>query len=62
DRAARAGLGVTYENECVIVDLSVRRRYSSSTSLEPSTDFGFTVAIKGFALAAGSDKHARTCG
>ena len=62
DRAARAGLGLTYENECVIVDLSVRRRYSSSTSLEPSTDFGFTVAIKGFALAAGSDKHARTCG
>ena len=33
-RAATAGLGLTYNNECVSVDLLVRRRYTSSTSVD----------------------------
>lgn len=61
-RSARAGLGVTYNNECVSVGLSVIRRYTSSTSLEPSTDLGFTVALKGFAVSNGTEKYQRSCG
>ncbi len=47
-RTNRAGLGVSYRNECVSVDLSVSRRYASSTSVKPSTDFGLTIDLIGF--------------
>ncbi len=61
DRAATAGVGLTYFNECVSVDLSVRRRYSSSTSVEPSTDFGFNVGLRGFAANSGTERYERSC-
>ncbi len=60
-RATRAGLGLVYRNECVTVDLSVRRRYTSSTSVEPSTDFGFSISLRGFAVEAGTEKYRRSC-
>ncbi|MFD2738777.1 LPS-assembly protein LptD [Sulfitobacter aestuarii] len=62
DRAARAGLGLTYNNECLTVDLSVRRRYSSSTSVEPSTDIGFNIGLRGFAASTGTERYVRSCG
>ena len=61
DRAATAGFGLSYDNECVSVDLSVSRRYSSSTSIEPSTDFGFNVGLRGFAASSGTENYTRTC-
>jgi LPS-assembly protein len=61
DRAAVAGLGVTYNNECVTVDLSVRRRYSSSTSVEPSTDIGFNIGLRGFSATTGTERYVRSC-
>lgn len=61
NRSTRAGLGLLYRNECVEVDLSVSRRFTSSTSVEPSTDFGFTIALRGFSVASGTEKHARSC-
>ncbi|TNF64225.1 MAG: LPS-assembly protein LptD [Rhodobacteraceae bacterium] len=60
-RAATAGLGLTYRNECVEVDLSLNRRYTSSTSVEPSTDFGFTIALKGFSASNGKERYVRSC-
>jgi len=45
---AQAGLVLNYQNECLLVDLSVSRRYTSSTSVEPSTDFGLMVELLGF--------------
>ncbi|MBI6629782.1 LPS-assembly protein LptD [Pontibaca salina] len=57
----RAGLGVGWQNECVTVDLSVNRRYTSSTSVEPTTDFGFTIALRGFAVDGGTEKYRRSC-
>ncbi len=60
-RATRAGVGLVYRNECVTVDVSVRRRYTSSTSVEPSTDFGFTIALNGFAVKGGTEKYRRAC-
>ncbi len=61
ERATRAGLGLVYQNECVTVDVGVRRRYTSSSSVEPQTDFGFTIALRGFAVESGTEKYRRSC-
>ncbi|MEM9969190.1 MAG: LPS assembly protein LptD [Pseudomonadota bacterium] len=61
DRAASAGFGVSYDNECVSINLSVSRRYSSSTSVEPTTDFGFNVGLRGFAARSGAETYTRSC-
>ena len=47
-RAAKAGIGLTYRNECLLVDLSLSRRFTSSTSVNPTTDFGLSVELLGF--------------
>lgn len=62
NQAATAGLGLTYNNECVSVDLSVRRRYTSSTSIEPSTDIGFNIGLRGFSASNGKERFVRSCG
>lgn len=58
-RAAKAGVGVEYRNECVNIDLSLSRSFTSSTNVEPSTDVGLTVSLNGF----GRDgrPYARSC-
>ncbi|MGC1504988.1 MAG: LPS assembly protein LptD [Sulfitobacter sp.] len=61
DRSATAGFGLRYNNECVTVDLSVNRRYSSSTSVEPSTNIGFNIGLKGFAASTGTERYVRSC-
>ncbi len=48
DAPARAGLGLAWRNECVTVSLSVSRRYASSTTVQPTTDYGLSVALQGF--------------
>ena len=48
ERAAKAGLGLTFRNECLLVDLSLSRRFTSSTSVKPTTDFGLSVELLGF--------------
>ncbi len=45
---AQAGLKLNFQNECLSVDLSVSRRYTSSDSVKPSTDFGLSVELLGF--------------
>ena len=60
-RVDRAGLGLQYRNECVQVDATVSRRFASSTNLEPSTDFGLTVALKGFSTGGSAKEYRRTC-
>ncbi|MCV3271925.1 LPS-assembly protein LptD [Roseobacter sinensis] len=61
-RASTAGIGVTYENECVTVGFSVDRRYSTSSSLEPSTTLGLTIGLRGFSARKGTETYTRTCG
>ncbi|TMM55612.1 LPS-assembly protein LptD [Sulfitobacter sabulilitoris] len=62
NRAATAGIGLEYVNECVTVDLSVDRRYTSSTSVEPSTNLGFTIGLRGFSARNGTESYTRSCG
>jgi LPS-assembly protein len=45
------GVGLTWRNECVEVDASLSRRYTSSDDQEPSTDFGLSVDLIGFSAA-----------
>lgn len=61
DRAATAGLGLSYENECVTLNLTVERSYTRSTSVEPSTDFGFNVGLRGFSADTGTERYVRSC-
>lgn len=60
-QATRAGFGLVYKNECVTVNITVNRRYTTSTSVEPSTDFGFSIALNGFAVKSGNKEYRRTC-
>ncbi len=61
DRTARAGFGLGYRNECVAVDLNVEQRFTSSTSVEPETTFGFTVALRGFSASGATESFKRSC-
>ena len=48
DSAVEAGIGLEYRNECLNIDLSLSRRFTSSTNVDPSTDVGLTVSLSGF--------------
>ena len=52
DRATRAGVGLEFRNECLLVDLSLSRRFTTSTSVKPTTDFGLSVDLLGFGGSA----------
>ena len=60
NRAAQTGLGLEFRNECVVVDLSLSRRFTSSASVRPSTDFGLTVTLAGFGNST-ADPVSRNC-
>lgn len=48
DKAAKAQVGLEYINECVSVDLSVSRRFTSTSNVDPSTNVGLKVTLLGF--------------
>ncbi|SEW19627.1 LPS-assembly protein [Aliiroseovarius sediminilitoris] len=56
-QATRAGLGLRYQNECIFVDLSLSRRFTSSINVTPTTDFGFKVELTGFGGARGKTSN-----
>ena len=60
DLGTVAGLGLEFVNECVRLDVSLSRRFTSSTTVTPTTDFGISVGLVGFGggTAAGP---ARVC-
>ncbi|WP_299191391.1 LPS assembly protein LptD [uncultured Litoreibacter sp.] len=62
DRTTRAGIGASYQNECAKVDLSLSRRFTSSTNVTPTTDFNLSVQLAGFgARGIGGESFARKC-
>jgi LPS-assembly protein len=60
DRAASARIGLAWRNECASFDLSLSRRFTSSTSVAPTTDVGLKVSLGGFGEK--SRAHGRSCG
>ncbi len=61
DDASEAGLGLSYQNECVTIDLSVSRRFTSSDKVTPTTDFGIGVSFGGFGNNLAGQRYRRTC-
>ncbi len=61
NRGTEAGLGLTYQNECVAVDLSVSRRFTSSDTVTPTTDFGIGVTFGGFGNNTAGQGYRRSC-
>ena len=61
DRSSIAGLGLVFRNECLLVDLSLSRRFTSSTNVKPATSFGLSVDLLGFGgrAAAGPTQTCR---
>jgi LPS-assembly protein len=60
-RAARAEIGLSYRNECAVVDLSLSRRFTSSTTVTPSTDFNVSVSLVGFGTGADGRSYRKSC-
>ncbi|WP_247738729.1 LPS assembly protein LptD [Shimia sp. R9_2] len=61
-KSARAGLGLQYRNECVQVELSLSRRFSTSDTVQSSNTFGINVALLGFSVNSNDKSYSRTCG
>ncbi|OWU84864.1 organic solvent tolerance protein [Oceanicola sp. 22II-s10i] len=61
DATAEAGFGIAYINECVEMEFSASRRFTSSTIVQPSTEFSFSIGLRGFSAKAGGQRFTRTC-
>lgn len=46
-RAARASLGLDYENECLRMSMGIERQFASATTPTPRTSFGLNIDILG---------------
>lgn len=60
DRGTVAGLGLEFLNECARFDVSLSRRFTSSTSVSPTTDFSLSLDLVGFGSGV-TGGPARTC-
>ena len=60
DRGTVAGMGLEFLNECVRLDVSLSRRFTSSTSVSPTTNFDLSVDLVGFGGGATAGP-ARSC-
>ena len=60
-KAAYGGIGLEYRNECVKIDLSLSRRFTSSGSLTPTTNFGLTVSLTGFGNGGANRGASKSC-
>lgn len=60
-RTGFAGLGFQYRSECAVVDLSLSRRFTSSTSVTPTTDFNVSVSLGGIGAGSEAGAYRRSC-
>ncbi len=61
DRPVRAGIGLEWRNECVSIDVSASRRYTSSDTVEPTTDLRISGSVTGFSAGRASGGLAAGC-
>ena len=60
--ASTAGVGLTYHSHCVRVDFDVSRRFTTTTTLRPTTTVGLTFKLTGFGAGnEGSRGQRRSC-
>lgn len=61
DRSATGGLGLEYQNECLVARFEADRDFADSDNLDPTTTFGLTVELKGFATGGDAGGYLRQC-
>ena len=61
NRDVSAGIGLSYENECIEIGLSLSRNFTSSNNVVPSTDFNLKVELAGFGGTSSGDRPAAQC-
>ena len=61
-RLSKLELGLKYENECVNVDLSTSRSFSTSSTLSDKTDFTLSVELTGFSSSDRKIPKGNKCG
>ncbi|MBF9036151.1 LPS assembly protein LptD [Rhodobacterales bacterium HKCCE2091] len=61
DETTRGALGIGYETECIDVEFSLSRRFTSSATVAPATEFGLTVALNGFGANRSGRSQNRVC-
>jgi len=57
----RAGIGLQWQNECMIVDLSISRRFTTSSTVDASTDYGLAVTLNGFSTGRTGNTATARC-
>ena len=62
ERIVSAGLGAEYQNECIDIHLSASRRFTSSATVDPSTDYDFRIGLRGFGAGRSGADVIRNCG
>lgn len=60
--AVRAGIGLQYRTDCALVDLSLSRRFTSSTNVTPTTEFNLSVNLSGFGTGTDGRQYRKSCG
>lgn len=58
-RAARANLGLTYENECLRMEMGLERQFTSATTSRARTSFGLNIDILG--VGGNPSRARRSC-
>lgn len=61
NEATRAAVTLGYTNECLDMEFSVARRYTTTSAVEPATTFGLTVSLAGFGAGREGRSVARSC-
>lgn len=61
DEPVRGGIGLQWQNECVTIDVSASRRFTSSSTVAASTTFGLSASIGGFSAGRAMDGASTSC-
>lgn len=61
ERPVRGEIGLQWRNECVTIDVSVSRRYTSSSTVDPTTTYGLSGTIGGFSAGRAAGGIAAGC-
>ena len=61
NQLALIGAGLTYENQCVLFNLEMDRRYSQEGTSPPTTNFSFAISLKGFSKGTVSNISEKSC-
>jgi len=56
-----ASASIRWRNECVEIELSASRRFTSSITVQPSTDFGLRFGLNGFSAGRSGVVSRQTC-